>query len=150
MPSLGSTKVSLLCRQLASYRLVVAMTVPLAGFGVMFRLPMPPRSSWILLWWLLTGFTGAVRFALRDLLIAAHRVQVVRVAIYGAVRPVLSCGCLRLAGIIDRHLLDDEPSLWPDIQIFRSSHPKYLVRSRTSSTRFCWRFLRYLEPNVAE
>ena len=33
----------------------------LAGFGVMLRLPMPPRSSWILLWLLLTGFTGVVR-----------------------------------------------------------------------------------------
>ena len=29
----------------------------LAAIGVMFRLPMPPRSSWILLWLLLTGFT---------------------------------------------------------------------------------------------
>ena len=25
-------------------------------------MPMPPRSSWVLLWLLLTGFTGAVRF----------------------------------------------------------------------------------------
>ena len=31
----------------------------LACFGVIFGLPMPPRSSWILLWLLLTGFTGA-------------------------------------------------------------------------------------------
>ena len=37
----------------------------LAALGVMLQLPMPPRSSWILLWLLLTGFTGAVRFALR-------------------------------------------------------------------------------------
>ena len=42
----------------------------LATTGVMLRLPMPPRSSWILLWLLLTGFTGAVRFALRDLLLS--------------------------------------------------------------------------------
>ena len=41
----------------------------LAAIGVMLRLPMPPRSSWILLWLLLTGFTGAVRFALRDVLL---------------------------------------------------------------------------------
>ena len=41
----------------------------LAALGVMLRLPMPPRSSWILLWLLLTGFTGAVRFALRDVLL---------------------------------------------------------------------------------
>ena len=59
----------------------------LNAVGVMLRLPMPPRSSWILLWLLLTGFTGAVRFALRDLLLSLrtedHK-QVVRVAIYGA------------------------------------------------------------------
>ena len=49
----------------------------LAGIGVMLRLPMPPRSSWILLWLLLTGFTGAVRFALRDVLLnlALHSAQ---------------------------------------------------------------------------
>ena len=46
--------------------------------GVFFRLPMPPRTSWILLWFLLTGCTGAVRFALRDLLLnlrSAHQEQ---------------------------------------------------------------------------
>ncbi len=50
--------------------------VPLrAGFGVMFGLPMPPRSSWILVWLLLTGFTGAVRFALRDVLLNLRSTQ---------------------------------------------------------------------------
>ena len=55
--------------------------------GVMLRLPMPPRSSWILPWFLLTAFAGAVRFALRDLLISLSSVshkQMVRVAMYGA------------------------------------------------------------------
>ena len=59
----------------------------LAGIGVILRLPMPPRSSWILLWLLLTGFTGAVRFALRDALLnlrSTQHKQQVRVAIYGA------------------------------------------------------------------
>jgi hypothetical protein len=46
----------------------------LAGLGAMLLLPMPPRSSWILLWLLLTGFTGAVRFALRDLLLSVRPV----------------------------------------------------------------------------
>ena len=49
-------------------------------------MPMPPCSSWILLWLLLTGFTGAVRFA-RDVLLnmrsIKHKHQT-RVAIYGA------------------------------------------------------------------
>ena len=89
----------------------------LAATGVMFRLPMPPRSSWILLWLLLTGFTGAVRFALRDLLLSIRSVpqkQVVRVAIYGAGEAGAQlAAALRLAGnhqIIT--FLDDAPSLW--------------------------------------
>ena len=41
----------------------------------MFGLPMPPRRSWILVWLLLTGFTGAVRFALRDLLLNLRSTQ---------------------------------------------------------------------------
>ena len=59
----------------------------LASLGVMLRLPMPPRTSWILLWLLLTGFTGVVRFALRDLLLnlrSTQHKQQLRVAIYGA------------------------------------------------------------------
>ena len=75
---------------MAIYRLAARnglLVLLLAGIGVMLRLPMPPRSSWILLWLLLTGFTGAVRFALRDLLLSLRSVadkQMVRVAIYGA------------------------------------------------------------------
>lgn len=89
----------------------------LATTGVMLRLPMPPRSSWILLWLLLTGFTGAVRFALRDLLLSFSTVaqrQMVRVAIYGAGQAGAQLAAsLRLTGnhqIVT--FLDDEPSLW--------------------------------------
>ena len=89
----------------------------LAGLGVMLRLPMPPRSSWILLWLLLTGFTGAVRFALRDLLLSLRSVshkQIVRVAIYGAGEAGAQlAAALRLAGnhqIVS--FFDDAPSLW--------------------------------------
>jgi FlaA1/EpsC-like NDP-sugar epimerase len=89
----------------------------LAGLGVMLRLPMPPRSSWILLWLLLTGFTGAVRFALRDLLLSLRSVshkQMVRVAIYGAGEAGAQlAAALRLAGnhqIVT--FLDDAPVLW--------------------------------------
>jgi len=98
----------------------------LAVTGVMLRLPMPPRSSWILLWLLLTGFTGAVRFALRDLLLSLRSVaqkQMVRVAIYGAGEAGAQlAAALRLAGnhqIVT--FLDDSPVLWKrtiyDIQI---------------------------------
>ncbi|QNI90839.1 polysaccharide biosynthesis family protein [Synechococcus sp. BOUM118] len=89
----------------------------LAATGLMLRLPMPPRSSWILLWLLLTGFTGAVRFALRDLLLSLRSVahmQMVRVAIYGAGEAGAQlAAALRLAGnhqIVT--FLDDAPSLW--------------------------------------
>ena len=85
--------------------------------GTLLRLPMPPRSSWFLLWLLLTGFTGAVRFALRDLLVSLRSVankEMVRVAIYGAGEAGAQLSAsLRLAG---KHqiitFLDDSPSLW--------------------------------------
>ena len=93
------------------------LVLTLAGIGLMLRLPMPPRSSWILLWLLITGFTGAVRFALRDLLLSLRSVshkQMVRVAIYGAGEAGAQlAAALRLAGnhqIIT--FLDDAPSLW--------------------------------------
>ncbi|MEE2695837.1 MAG: nucleoside-diphosphate sugar epimerase/dehydratase [Cyanobacteriota bacterium] len=89
----------------------------LAAIGVMLRLPMPPRSSWILLWFLLTGFTGAVRFALRDVLLnlrsTQHKKQL-RVAIYGAGEAGAQLAAsLRLAGnhrIVT--FLDDNPAYW--------------------------------------
>ena len=78
---------------------------------------MPPRSSWILLWFLLTGFTGVVRFALRDLLLNLRSTQYkqqLRVAIYGAGEAGAQlAAALRLAGnhqIIT--FLDDAPALW--------------------------------------
>ena len=83
----------------------------LAAIGVMLRLPMPPRSSWILLWLLLTGFTGAVRFALRDVLLNPHHKQQLRVAIYGAGEAGAHLAALRLAGnhgIVT--FLDDNPA----------------------------------------
>ena len=104
----------------ALYRLAgrnCLLVLLLAGIGVMLRLPMPPRSSWILLWLLLTGFTGGVRFALRDLLLSLRSVsqkRMVRVAIYGAGDAGAQlAAALRLAGnhqIIT--FLDDSPSLW--------------------------------------
>ena len=89
----------------------------LAGIGVMLRLPMPPRSSWILLWLLLTGFTGAVRFGLRDVLLNLRSIQhkhQLRVAIYGAGEAGAQlAAALRLAGnhkIVT--FLDDNPAYW--------------------------------------
>ena len=89
----------------------------LVGTGVLLRLPMPPRSSWILLWLLLTGFTGAVRFALRDVLLNLRAIQhkhQLRVAIYGAGEAGAQlAAALRLAGnhkVVS--FLDDNPAYW--------------------------------------
>ena len=70
------------------YRLAIRnglLVLCLAVIGILLRLPMPPRSSWILLWLLLTGLTGVVRFTLRDLLLSLRSVDskpLVGVAIY--------------------------------------------------------------------
>ena len=89
----------------------------LAGSGVMLQLPMPPRSSWILLWLLLTVFTGTVRFALRDALLNLRSTQYkqqLRVAIYGAGESGAQLAvALRFAGnhtIVT--FLDDNPIYW--------------------------------------
>ena len=104
----------------ALYRLAgrnCLLVLLLAGLGVMLRLPMPPRSSLILIWLLLTSLTGAVRFALRDVLLNFRSVQhkrQLRVAIYGAGEAGTQlAAALRLAGnhkIIT--FLDDNPDYW--------------------------------------
>ena len=89
----------------------------LVVLGLTLRLPMPPRSSWFLLWFLLTGFTGVLRFALRDVLLnirgTQHKPQL-RVAIYGAGEAGAQlAAALRLAGnhkIVT--FLDDNPAYW--------------------------------------
>ena len=105
---------------LALYRLAGRnglLVLLLALVGVMLRLPLPPRSSWLLLWLLLTGFTGVVRFALRDLLLSLQskpRYTLIRVAVYGAGSAGAQlAAALRQAGSHNVELfLDDEPSLW--------------------------------------
>ena len=93
------------------------LVLVLSGLGVMLRLQMPPRSSWFLLWLLLTGFTGAMRFALRDVLLnlrSTQHKQQLRVAIYGAGEAGAQlAAALRLAG---NHkiftFLDDNSAYW--------------------------------------
>ena len=88
----------------------------LSQLGVLLQLPLPPRSSWVLLWLLLTGLTGVWRFALRDLLIelqASLRPAAIPVAIYGAGRAGAQLAtALRQAGrykIVA--FIDDDPNL---------------------------------------
>ena len=104
----------------AFYRLACrngVLVLLLAGAGVILRMQMSPYSSWFLLWLLLTSLTGAMRFALRDLLLSLRSVgpkQMVRVAIYGAGEAGAQLSAaLRLAGnhqIVT--FLDDSPALW--------------------------------------
>ena len=89
----------------------------LACLGLILRLPMPPRSSWILLWLLLSGFTGAVRVALRDVFLNLRSIkntQQLRVVIYGAGEAGAQlAAALRLAGnykIVC--FLDDNSDYW--------------------------------------
>ena len=85
--------------------------------GSLFQLAMPPRSSWILLWMLLTCFAGASRFGLRDVLWSLQsepRKARTRVAIYGAgAAGVQLAAALRLAHTHSVELfVDDDPALW--------------------------------------
>jgi FlaA1/EpsC-like NDP-sugar epimerase len=105
---------------LALYRLAARnglLVLLLVLAGVLLRLPQPPRSSWLLLWVLLTGLTGAVRFALRDVLLSLQNMPrhvLGRVAIYGAgAAGVQLAAALRLAGSHSVELfVDDAPHLW--------------------------------------
>lgn len=84
----------------------------------LLQLPAPPRSSWLLLWLLLTGLTGLVRLLLRDLLQqlsnGSRRQRQMLAVIYGAGDAgVQLAAALRYA---QSHrvlaFLDDDPTLW--------------------------------------
>jgi len=120
---------------LAFYRLAGRnglLVLLLALTGIMLQLTLPPRSSWILLWILLTGLSGALRFALRDLLLSlqVQPAQTLnRVAIYGAGQAgVQLASALRLAGSHSIELfIDDEPHLWRrDVNGVRICSPQAL------------------------
>jgi len=93
------------------------LVLVVVAVGVLAGWPLPPRSSWLLLWLLLTGFTGAVRFALRDLLLSLQQRRggpVNRVVIYGAgAAGAQLAASLRLG---QHHsieaFVDDNPQLW--------------------------------------
>jgi len=105
---------------LALYRLAGRnglLVLLLALAGIMLQLPLPPRSSWLLLWLLLTGLSGSLRFGLRDLLLSLQvqsRHAKTRVAIYGAgAAGAQLAAALRLAGSHSvEFFLDDAPHLW--------------------------------------
>jgi len=125
----------------ALYRLLVRnglLVLLLVSFGLVFRLPIPPRTSWILLWLLLTGFTGAARFALRDVLLnlrSLQHKQQLRVAIYGAGEAGAQlAAALRLTGnhrIVN--FLDDNSAYWGrSINGVAIQPPQRLMEMQTS------------------
>jgi FlaA1/EpsC-like NDP-sugar epimerase len=105
---------------MATYRLAGRnglLVLLLSQLGVLLQLPLPPRSSWLLLWLLLTGLTGVLRFALRDLLLGLQvrrRGESLPVAIYGAGSAGAQlAAALRLSGNYTVVVfLDDDPQLW--------------------------------------
>jgi FlaA1/EpsC-like NDP-sugar epimerase len=125
---------------LALYRLAGRnglLVLLLALTGMVLRLPLPPRSSWLLLWVLLTGFTGAVRFALRDVLLSLQskpRHALTRVAIYGAgAAGVQLAAALRLARSHSVEMfVDDAPHLWRRDINGVPIQPPQLLRERAS------------------
>lgn len=104
---------------LALYRLAsrnALLVLLLVLTGIMLQLPLPPRSSWLLIWLLLTALSGTLRFGLRDLLISlqVETHSSTRVAIYGCGSAgVQLAAALRLAGTHSIEVfLDDSPHLW--------------------------------------
>lgn len=55
-----------------SFRNLVVLLV-VYSFGLLNKYQMPPRSSWILIWILLSTFIGGLRFILRDLLLNRNK-----------------------------------------------------------------------------
>ena len=106
--------------------------------GAFLGFPLPPRSSWILIWFLLTGFTGVVRFAMRDLLLnlcSFQHKQQLRVAIYGAGEAGAQlAAALRLAG---NHtivaFLDDNPDYWTRSINGVAIHPPQMLKELETS-----------------
>jgi FlaA1/EpsC-like NDP-sugar epimerase len=93
------------------------LVLSLAMLGLLFRLPLPPRSSWILLWLLVTILTGSLRFVLRDLLLFVGRVchgEALRVVIYGAGSAGVKLAHALSESVSHRisFFVDDSPLLW--------------------------------------
>ena len=55
-----------------SFRNLVVLLI-VYFFGLLNKYQMPPRSSWILIWILLSSFIGGLRFILRDLLLNRNK-----------------------------------------------------------------------------
>lgn len=118
--------------QIAIRNLLIVFLLWFLGFSL--KLPMPPRSSWLLLWLILTALIGSLRLSLRDLmLITAPGKQITRVLIYGAgdagaqlAASLRFTNSHKLVGFID-----DNPDLWgrflQGIRIWAPQHLSSLI-----------------------
>ncbi|MEB3266345.1 MAG: nucleoside-diphosphate sugar epimerase/dehydratase [Cyanobacteriota bacterium] len=102
---------------LALRNALVVVLVMAIGLLMGWPNPLPPVRSWLLLWMLITGLTGLMRFVLRDLLLhytAAGGLSQATVLIYGAG----TAGAQLAASLRFAHshriaaFLDDDPHLW--------------------------------------
>jgi FlaA1/EpsC-like NDP-sugar epimerase len=90
----------------------------LFGLGQLLPVPAPPRSSWFLLWLLLSVLTGLLRLVLRDLLLQSQSrtgsPSGVRALIYGAGDAGMQlASALRYAHSHRvQAFVDDDPQLW--------------------------------------
>ena len=116
----------------------VVLLLILYSAAVVFSLPLPPISNWILLWFLITGLSGLVRFALRDILLnflSLQHTNQLRVAIYGAGEAGAQlAAALRLAGnhkIVT--FLDDNPDYWDRTIYGLPIQPPQLLSNITGS-----------------
>ncbi len=124
--------------QIGLRNLLIVALLWLLGYGL--KLPLPPRSSWLLFWLILTALVGSLRLSLRDLMLAlAPTKQSTTVLIYGAgdagaqlAASLRFTNSHRLVGFID-----DNPNLWGRLlqgnRIWAPQHlPKLIARHQPS------------------
>ena len=84
-------------------------------FGVLINSNLPPRSAWLLLWIILSSFTGGYRIVIRDFLfgLKKSRNKISKVLIYGAgASGAQLVNSLRFKGYEILKIIDDNSSLW--------------------------------------
>ena len=100
--------------QLLKKNTIVILLIILSG--LFFKLPMPPKSFWILLWLLMSSSTILIKIILIDFIlnIQKKKSKLERVAIYGAgeAGALLSSSLNFLGGYSIIAFLDDNPDLW--------------------------------------
>ena len=112
---------------------MAVLTLVVLAVGELLRLPLPPRSCWVLFWVLATAMAGALRFSLRDVFFKFSNRQTQasaqRLVIYGAgAAGIQLAASLRHSGTHQLlAFVDDDPALWGRaIGSAEIKSPKYL------------------------